>query len=76
MKITKQPVDIKPDYTKLIEQGYKKNYEPSDYMWNTASNEWQDRKDFDMVEAKDEELQYPFEEQQPYLINTTIGVIQ
>ena len=47
-------VDIKPDYTKLIEQGYKKAKlrAHSDYMWNTI-NEWADRKDFDiMVEAK------------------------
>ena len=38
MKITKKPVDIKPDYTKLIEQGYKKAKlrAHSDYMWNTA----------------------------------------
>ncbi len=63
------PVDIKPDYTKLIEQGYKKAKlrAHSDYMWNTAVNEWAGsfRKDFDiMVEAKMKNLSsIPFEEQ-------------
>jgi UV DNA damage endonuclease len=62
------PIDIKPDYKALIEQGYKKAKlrAHSDLMWNTAVNEWAGtfRKDFDiMVEAKSKNLaSIPFEE--------------
>ena len=49
--------NVKPDMDILLEQGYKKAKlrAHSDYMWNTAVNEWAStfRKDFDiMVEAK------------------------
>jgi|TARA_B110000483_G_scaffold152724_1_gene181649 UV DNA damage repair endonuclease len=60
--------DQKPDYKKLLEQGFKKAKlrAHSDYMWNTAVNEWAGtfRKDFDiMVEAKAKNLaSIPFEE--------------
>jgi len=55
------PVDQKPDFQRLLEQGYKKAKlrAHSDYMWNTAVNEWAGsfRKDFDiMVEAKAKNL--------------------
>lgn len=59
----------KPDFRTLIDQGYKKAKlrAHSDYMWNTAVNEWAGtfRKDFDiMVEAKMKNLaSIPFEEQ-------------
>ena len=59
----------RPDFQALIEQGYKKAKlrAHSDYMWNTAVNEWAGtfRKDFDiMVEAKMKNLaSIPFEEQ-------------
>jgi UV DNA damage repair endonuclease len=59
----------KPDFQALIGQGYKKAKlrAHSDYMWNTAVNEWAGtfRKDFDiMVEAKMKNLaSIPFEEQ-------------
>jgi UV DNA damage repair endonuclease len=62
------PIDIKPDYKALIEQGYKKAKlrAHSDLMWNTAVNKWAGtfRKDFDiMVEAKSKNLaSIPFEE--------------
>jgi len=62
------PIDVKPDYKALIEQGYKKAKlrAHSDLMWNTAVNEWAGtfRKDFDiMVEAKSKNLaSIPFEE--------------
>ena len=62
------PVDIKPDYKQLLEQGYKKAKlrAHSDFMWNTAVNEWAGtfRNDFDiMVEAKMKNLaSIPFEE--------------
>ena len=60
--------DQKPDYKKLLEQGFKKAKlrAHSDYMWNDAVNEWAGtfRKDFDiMVEAKAKNLaSIPFEE--------------
>jgi UV DNA damage repair endonuclease len=60
--------DVKPDYEKLIEQGYKKAKlrAHSDTMWNTAVNKWAGtfRNDFDiMVEAKSKNLaSIPFEE--------------
>ena len=60
--------DQRPDYKKLLEQGFKKAKlrAHSDYMWNTAVNEWAGtfRKDFDiMVEAKAKNLaSIPFEE--------------
>ncbi len=55
--ITGHRTDVRPDFQKLLEQGYKKAKlrAHSDYMWNTAVNEWAGtfRKDFDiMVEAK------------------------
>ena len=59
----------RPDFQALIGQGYKKAKlrAHSDYMWNTAVNEWAGtfRKDFDiMVEAKMKNLaSIPFEEQ-------------
>jgi len=59
----------KPDFQALIGQGYKKAKlrAHSDYMWNTAVNDWAGtfRKDFDiMVEAKMKNLaSIPFEEQ-------------
>jgi UV DNA damage endonuclease len=35
-------VEVKPDYNLLLEQGYKKSKlrAHSDFMWNTAVNEW------------------------------------
>ena len=60
--------DQRPDYKKLLEQGFKKAKlrAHSDYMWNDAVNEWAGtfRKDFDiMVEAKAKNLaSIPFEE--------------
>ena len=59
----------RPDFQALIGQGYKKAKlrAHSDYMWNTAVNEWAGtfRKDFDiMVESKMKNLSsIPFEEQ-------------
>jgi UV DNA damage repair endonuclease len=59
----------RPDFQALIGQGYKKAKlrAHSDYMWNTAVNDWAGtfRKDFDiMVEAKMKNLaSIPFEEQ-------------
>lgn len=61
--------DVKPDFQDLLTQGYKKAKlrAHSDYMWNTAVNEWAGtfRKDFDiMVEAKCKNLaSIPFEEE-------------
>ena len=66
--IEDHPIDVLPDFTALIEQGYKKAKlrAHSDIMWNTAVNEWAGtfRKDFDiMVEAKSKNLaSIPFEE--------------
>ena len=66
--LKEHPIDVKPDYKALIEQGYKKAKlrAHSDFMWNTAVNEWAGtfRKDFDiMVEAKCKNLaSIPFEE--------------
>ncbi len=60
--------DVKPDYHQLLETGHKKGKlrAHSDYMWNTAVNEWAGgfRNDFDiMVEAKAKNLaSIPFEE--------------
>lgn len=60
--------NIRPDMNSLLEQGFKKQKlrAHSDYMWNTACNEWASsfRKDFDiMVEAKMKNLaSIPFEE--------------
>ena len=55
--IPEHATDTLPDKELLLEQGYKKAKlrAHSDYMWNTAVNEWAGtfRKDFDiMVEAK------------------------
>ena len=67
--ITGHRTDVRPDFQKLLEQGYKKAKlrAHSDYMWNTAVNEWAGtfRKDFDiMVEAKCKNLaSIPFEEE-------------
>ena len=67
--ITRHRTDVTPDFQKLLEQGYKKAKlrAHSDYMWNTAVNEWAGtfRKDFDiMVEAKCKNLaSIPFEEE-------------
>ena len=61
--------DIKPDFTSLREQGLNKQKlrAHSDYMWNTAVNEWAGtfRENFDiMVEAKMKNLaSIPFEEE-------------
>jgi len=61
-------IDQKPDFQRLLEQGFKKAKlrAHSDYMWNTAVNEWAStfRNDFDiMVEAKCKNLaSIPFEE--------------
>ena len=61
--------DIKPDFTSLCEQGLNKQKlrAHSDYMWNTAVNEWAGtfRENFDiMVEAKMKNLaSIPFEEE-------------
>ena len=40
--IVDHPIDIKPDYTKLLESGYKKGKlrGHSDYYWNKPVNEW------------------------------------
>ncbi|MDA9302603.1 UV damage endonuclease UvsE [bacterium] len=60
--------DVRPDFVELYETGYKKGKlrAHSDFMWNTAVNEWAGtfRKDFDiMVEAKAKNLaSIPFEE--------------
>jgi hypothetical protein len=57
-----------PDFGSLLDQGFKKAKlrAHSDFMWNTAVNEWAGgfRKDFDiMVEAKAKNLaSIPFEE--------------
>lgn len=62
------PSDVRPDYQLLLQQGYKKAKlrAHSDYMWNTAVNEWAAsfRDDFDiMVEAKCKNLaSIPFEQ--------------
>ena len=62
------PSDVRPDYQLLLQQGYKKAKlrAHSDYMWNTAVNEWAAgfRNDFDiMVEAKCKNLaSIPFEQ--------------
>ena len=62
------PADVRPDYQLLLQQGYKKAKlrAHSDYMWNTAVNEWAAgfRDDFDiMVEAKCKNLaSIPFEQ--------------
>ena len=67
--ITGHRQDVKPDFQQLLAQGFKKaNLRAhSDYMWNTAVNEWAGtfRKDFDiMVEAKCKNLaSIPFEEE-------------
>ena len=61
--------DIKPDFTSLCEQGLNKQKlrAHSDYMWNTAVNEWAGtfRENFDiMVESKMKNLaSIPFEEE-------------
>jgi UV DNA damage endonuclease len=61
--------DVKPDFQQLIETGHKKGKlrAHSDYMWNSAVNEWAGsfRNDFDiMVEAKAKNLaSIPFEEE-------------
>ena len=66
--LSDHPRDQKPDFQRLLEQGFKKAKlrAHSDYMWNTAVNEWAGtfRKDFDiMVEAKAKNLaSIPFEE--------------
>ena len=66
--ITGHRTDVRPDFQNLLTQGYKKAKlrAHSDYMWNTAVNEWAGtfRKDFDiMVEAKCKNLaSIPFEE--------------
>ena len=60
--------DVRPDFQSLLAQGYKKAKlrAHSDYMWNTAVNEWAGsfREHFDiMVEAKAKNLaSIPFEE--------------
>jgi hypothetical protein len=57
-----------PDFGSLLDKGFKKAKlrAHSDFMWNTAVNEWAStfRKDFDiMVEAKAKNLaSIPFEE--------------
>ena len=62
------PSDVRPDYQLLLQQGYKKAKlrAHSDYMWNTAVNQWAAgfRNDFDiMVEAKCKNLaSIPFEQ--------------
>lgn len=62
------PTDQRPDFQKLLEQGFKKAKlrAHSDYMWNTACNEWASsfRDYFDiMVEAKCKNLaSIPLEE--------------
>ena len=67
--ITGHRTDVRPDFQNLLTQGYKKAKlrAHSDFMWNTAVNEWAGtfRKDFDiMVEAKMKNLSsIPFEEQ-------------
>lgn len=67
--ITGHRTDVRPDFQNLLTQGYKKAKlrAHSDYMWNTAVNEWAGtfRKDFDiMVEAKCKNLaSIPFEEE-------------
>ena len=67
--ITGHRQDVKPDFQQLLAQGFKKAKlrAHSDYMWNTAVNEWAGtfRKDFDiMVEAKCKNLAcIPFEEE-------------
>ena len=67
--ITGHRQDVKPDFQQLLAQGFKKAKlrAHSDYMWNTAVNEWAGtfRKDFDiMVEAKCKNLaSIPFEEE-------------
>ena len=40
--IIDHPIDVKPDYTKLLESGYKKGKlrGHSDYYWNKPVNEW------------------------------------
>ncbi len=40
--IVDHPIDVKPDYTKLLESGYKKGKlrGHSDYYWNKPVNEW------------------------------------
>ncbi|MDA8883053.1 UV damage endonuclease UvsE [bacterium] len=61
--------DVRPDFQQLIETGHKKGKlrAHSDYMWNSAVNEWAGsfRNDFDiMVEAKAKNLaSIPFEEE-------------
>ena len=66
--ITGHRTDVRPDFQNLLTQGYKKAKlrAHSDFMWNTAVNEWAGtfRKDFDiMVEAKCKNLaSIPFEE--------------
>ena len=60
--------NVRPDFVELYANGYKKGKlrAHSDYMWNTAVNEWAGtfRRDFDiMVEAKAKNLaSTPFEE--------------
>ena len=60
--------NVRPDFVELYANGYKKGKlrAHSDYMWNTAVNEWAGtfRRDFDiMVEAKAKNLaSIPFEE--------------
>jgi len=66
--IEHHPIDELPDFTALIEQGYKKAKlrAHSNTMWNTAVNNWAGsfRNQFDiMVEAKSKNLaSIPFEE--------------
>ena len=55
--IVDHPIDVKPNYTKLLESGYKKGKlrGHSDYYWNKPVNEWAwtFTKDFDiMCESK------------------------
>jgi len=55
--IIDHPIDVKPDYNKLLESGYKKGKlrGHSDYYWNKPVNEWAwtFTKDFDiMCESK------------------------
>ena len=40
--IVDHPIDVRPDYTKLLESGYKKGKlrGHSDYYWNKPVNEW------------------------------------
>ena len=67
--ITGHRTDIRPDFQKLLKQGYKKAKlrAHSDYMWNTAVNQWAGtfREHFDiMVESKCKNLaSIPFEEE-------------